>query len=235
MIVGLVAGLAVAIAMVAASDEGYVVALGLVAGDLILLATVVTYAMRGADHLGPTTFGIRRTAWLPAIGWGGALLFAGFALDGLLALFFGSDGSHDRSSPVHFAAGTAVLVALGVAVTAPIAEEMSFRGYLFPALTRWRGPWVAAAITAVLFGAAHIAAVPPALLAGAAFFGFGLCLLYWFTGSLLPCVAVHSLNNAIALTVVTGGQLAPAIVGAPALSLLLLMPLARERAPDIPA
>jgi membrane protease YdiL (CAAX protease family) len=110
----------------------------------------------------------------------------------------------------------------------------AFRGYLFPALTRWRGPWLAATATAVLFGAAHIAALPPALLPGAAFFGFGLCLLYWFTGSLLPGVAIHSLNNAIALTVVTGGQLALAILAAPLLSLLVLAPLARERAPDIP-
>jgi hypothetical protein len=44
-------------------------------------------------------------------------------------------------------------------------------------------------------------------------------------------VAVHSLNNALALTVVTGGQLAPAILAAPLISLLLLMPFSRERAP----
>jgi hypothetical protein len=44
-------------------------------------------------------------------------------------------------------------------------------------------------------------------------------------------VAVHSLNNALALTVVTGGQLAPALLAAPLLSLLVLMPFAREGVP----
>jgi uncharacterized protein len=230
VLIGLLAGQAVAVALVATSgDAGGILALGLVVSDLILLASVVAVAARGAERLGAATFGVRRTDWGPAVGWGAALLVAGFAVQGLLALIFGVQGGD--SSTVHFTAGTAVLVALGVAVTAPLAEEIAFRGYLFPALTRWRGPWIAATVTALLFGAAHFAALPAAMLPGAAFFGFGARLLFWFTGSLLPGVAVHSLNNALALTVVTGGQLAPAILAAPLISLLLLMPFSRERAP----
>ena len=34
--------------------------------------------------------------------------------------------------------------------------------------------------------------------------GIVLCLLYWKTGSLLPCIALHLTNNAIALTVALG-------------------------------
>ena len=30
-------------------------------------------------------------------------------------------------------------------------------------------------------------------------FGVAACLLFWFTGSLLPCMAVHAFNNAIAI------------------------------------
>jgi membrane protease YdiL (CAAX protease family) len=202
---------------------------GLVVGDLILVACVLAVAARGADRLGGFTLGIRRTEWGPAIGWGAALLVSGIAVQGLLGAAFGAEGGGD-SSTVRFSAGAAVLVTLGVAVTAPIAEEVAFRGYLFPALTRWRGPWMAATVTALLFGAAHFAALPAALLPGAAFFGFGACLLFWFTGSLLPCVAVHSVNNALVLAIVTGGQLAPAILLAPALSLLVLWPFVRERA-----
>jgi membrane protease YdiL (CAAX protease family) len=211
-------------------DGRGVAALSLVISDLILLGCVVAFATRGADKLGGATLGLRRTSLGPAVGWGASLLVAGIAVQGLLAGIFGvSDGN---SSTVHFALGTALLVALGIAVTAPLAEEIAFRGYLFPALTRWRGPWVAATITALLFAAAHVAALPAAMLPGVAFFGFGACLLFWFTGSLLPVVAVHSINNALVLAVVTGGQLAPAIVAAPLLALLVLLPLSRERAPD---
>ena len=59
--------------------------------------------------------------------------------------------------------------------------------------------------TALLFGAAHIASSPVEALPVLALFGFAACLLFWFTGSLLPCVGVHALNNAI----VIGGATLP--------------------------
>jgi uncharacterized protein len=231
VILGLVVSQAVGVGIAAALGKGAAIALGLVIADLLLLAVVLAVATRGAERLGPATLGIRRTALGPAFGWGAALLFSGFAINALVALVFGVTDGGGEDKAAHLATGKAVLVALGIAVTAPLAEELAFRGYLFPALTRWRGPWVAAALTAVLFGAAHVAALPVPMLLAAAAFGFGACLLFWFTGSLIPCVIVHSLNNAIVLTVVTGGQLAPALLIAPLLCLLLLLPLARERAP----
>src|SRR4051794_12837448 len=232
VVLGVVLGQAAAIALLAfAPDTDAMDALGLVVGDVVLVAIVVAFARRGTERLGPATLGIRRTSWRPALGWGALLLIAGIAVDSLLLALFGGGGGRGHDHAVHIAAGAAVLLTLGIAVTAPVAEELAFRGYLFPALSRWRGPWPAALITAVLFGAAHFAALPLVLLPGVAFFGFGACLLFWFTGSLLPGVAVHSLNNAIALALVTGGDLAPAIVAAPVLSLLVLRPFARERAP----
>jgi membrane protease YdiL (CAAX protease family) len=233
VVAGVLLSQVVAYVVANAAGRGAMVAAGLVLADLVLLTIVLVVAARGAERLGPATFGIRRTAFGPALGWGLSLLVLGFAVDGVLALIFGASGNgrHHHEHAAHLAAGTAILVTLGVAVTAPLAEEVSFRGYLFPALTRHRGPWVGAALTAVLFGAAHWAALPAPFLLGAAAFGFGACLLFWFTGSLLPGVLVHSFNNAIVLTLVTGGQLAWALLIAPLLCLLILLPLARERAP----
>jgi uncharacterized protein len=228
VVAGLIVSDAAGLAIALPAGHGAMVALGLVVSDLIMLAVVLAVAARGAGRVGPATFGIRRTDVGPALGWGVSLLILNFGFTALLALLFGAGG---RYHVHHLAAGTALLATLGVAVTAPIAEEITFRGYLFPALTRWRGPWVAALLTGVLFGAAHIASLPAPFLLGAAAFGFGACLLFWFTGSLLPGVAVHSFNNAIVLTVVTGGQLAWALLIAPLLCLLILLPLARERAP----
>jgi membrane protease YdiL (CAAX protease family) len=85
---------------------------------------------------------------------------------------------------------------LGVFV-APVAEEAFFRGMLFGGLRRGMSAIPAAAISGVVFGAVHFAsgaaAIPPL-----AILGFALCLLYERTGSLLPGLGAHTLNNALA-------------------------------------
>jgi membrane protease YdiL (CAAX protease family) len=128
----------------------------------------------------------------------------------------------------------AIAIAAVVTVAAPIAEEIAFRGYLFAALTTWRGPWPAAIVTGLLFGAAHVAVYPPELLPALAFFGVAACLLFWFTGSLLPCIAVHAFNNAIAMGALAGWswEVPLVVIGAVVLSVVLVLPFARERAPQ---
>src|ERR671934_108205 len=122
---------------------------------------------------------------------------------------------------VAFVISQAVVLAFQLAAGAPIGEEIAFRGYLFPALTRWRGPWIGAILTALAFGAAHFLVYPLVFLPALAFFGFGACLLFWFTGSLLPSICLHAINNAIAAGVLLGGswQVPLGVLGAVALSL----------------
>jgi hypothetical protein len=106
---------------------------------------------------------------------------------------------------------TAALVAAAVFVCAiaPIAEEFFFRGFLFGTLRNLPlrigrhdlGTWVAAVITALLFGLAHLGSAPAVYLIPLAFLGFVLCLIRWRTRSLYPCMALHSANNALALGV----------------------------------
>jgi CAAX protease family protein len=85
-----------------------------------------------------------------------------------------------------------------IVVAAPVSEEVCFRGMLFGGL-RERLPRIAAAlISALIFGGLHattgISAVP-VLVA----FGFILALLYEKTGSILPGILLHMLNNSVAL------------------------------------
>src|SRR5262249_60035517 len=43
-----------------------------------------------------------------------------------------------------------------LSITAGVCEELMYRGYIGWYLAVWTGPWAAAAISSVLFGAAHI-------------------------------------------------------------------------------
>jgi membrane protease YdiL (CAAX protease family) len=94
---------------------------------------------------------------------------------------------------------SAVAVAVLITVFAPLGEEMLFRGLVFGSLRNWRGVWPAAIVTGTLFGLIHIGSAPAGFLVPLGFLGFGLCLLYHFSGSLYPCIALHALNNSIAL------------------------------------
>lgn len=85
-----------------------------------------------------------------------------------------------------------------IVVAAPISEEVCFRGMLYGGL-RERLPRVAAAVIAgLIFGALHavtgLSAVPQLVA-----FGFVLCLLYERTGSIVPGIILHMLNNSVAL------------------------------------
>ena len=174
--------------------------------DLVLLGVVLAVARRGADKLGAATLGIRRTAFWPAVGWMVLTYFAVIRSSTSSGSWSSAPAACRATRPAAAArprSAAVVLVALGVAVAAPIVEEITFRGYLFPALARWRGPWIGALVCAIVFGLAHCAVYPPELLPMMAVFGFVACMLFWFTGSLLPCVALHAMNNAL----VTGRDL----------------------------
>lgn len=94
--------------------------------------------------------------------------------------------------------GSVPVQVLLIAFVAPICEETCFRGFLFGGL-RERLPRLAAAlISGLIFGGLHattgLSAVP-VLVA----FGFVLALLYEKTGSIIPGILLHMLNNSVAL------------------------------------
>jgi uncharacterized protein len=95
-----------------------------------------------------------------------------------------------------------VFVAVLTCVVAPICEEFLFRGYMFRALRNWHGPWPAALIVGVIFGAFHIQGSPVGFLVPLAIFGVMLCLVYELSGSLYPCIALHAVNNSVAFAAI---------------------------------
>ena len=89
-------------------------------------------------------------------------------------------------------------VAFAVAVLAPIAEEIYFRGYVFRAYAEQKGLAQAYLFSSLLFAVVHlnVQAFLPIFVVGL-FLGY----LYQRTGSILPGIIAHAFNNAVAFAV----------------------------------
>lgn len=161
--------------------------------DAGFVLIAVFFAQLGGRSVMAWQFGLRPTPLWRAVGWI-VWIGVGFLLFSLAWKVI----VHPPEEKVLEQIGTGVLSAALTCVVAPIGEEFLFRGYIFTALRNWRGPWSAAAITGVLFGLVHVGSAPLLDLVPLAVLGFALCLLYRQTGSLYPCIAVHSLNNSVA-------------------------------------
>jgi membrane protease YdiL (CAAX protease family) len=140
----------------------------------------------------------RVTRWTEAIGWL-VLVYVGFwAVTAVLATIFGQPEEQQLVQDVKAEDSTLVLAGyiVSICLIAPVVEELFFRGFMFGALAKRLGPWWGMAITGVVFALGH-APAPAISLIALGVFGVGLCLLYWRTQSIVPCMALHALNNAI--------------------------------------
>jgi len=169
--------------------------------DVGFVVVAVWFAHLGGRVVRSWQFGLR----MPGIGWRSAV--GGVVL--LLVLFIvlsviWSEATNPSREKLLEQLGSnegALLLALSALLTcvvAPICEEFLFRGYIFTALRNWHGTLPAALITGLLFGGVHAGSAPALDLLPLAGLGFGLCLLYRYSGSLYPCLAAHALNNSVA-------------------------------------
>lgn len=78
------------------------------------------------------------------------------------------------------------------AIAAPIFEEIMFRGFLLPSLTRYVPTWGAIGITSLVFAIAHLSL---AELLPLAVLGAILGFVYGRSRNLLACIVLHSLWN----------------------------------------
>ncbi len=200
----LVAGLALGIAI--PPDSGFEVVSGPATAAPIVLLTLWYVRSRGlalAEALGlrPATHGLPRLAWVSLTLVGVAIAgeaAASFALDALHLSAHWADGLQENL--IWGSWGMVARETVDSVFWAPLAEEIGFRGVLYPALrTRW-GAGAAAAMSAAVFAAAHGYGV-----AGfAAVFWSGILWAWTYerTGSILPSLAAHAFSNAAATATV---------------------------------
>ena len=85
---------------------------------------------------------------------------------------------------------------VSIGLLAPLAEELVFRGAILRALLQWCSrSWIAIAISAIFFAAAHM---NPAQLPHAFLIGLLLGWMYYRTDSIVPGVVYHWINNSVA-------------------------------------
>lgn len=208
--------------------------------DLAFVAAAV-YMVRLAGGLRAADFGFRRVPVPVAVATVVVAAIGYYVITAVYAAVFNLHGNEKLPSELGVGRSTAALVgaAIFVCVVAPVAEEFFFRGFIFGVLRRWRvvlggrdiGTWLAAAVTGILFGLAHTGSANARYLVPLGFLGFVLCLVRWRTGSLYPCMALHSLNNCLALGIAqlhwNAGEVIGLIGGSVGVILLLTGPLSR--------
>lgn len=192
--------------------------------DGAFIGAALLLASRAGPIL-PAQFGFVRTRLLPALGWMAGAYIAYIALGQVWAQVVSTHAEDKLPDSLGADKSTAALVAVCVVVTviAPIAEETFFRGYFFGALRNWRGVWPAALITGIVFGGIHVGSAPAVFLVPLGILGIMLCIVRWKTGSLLPCIALHAMNNALAFGITerwSGGATLLLLVGAVSVTML---------------
>jgi membrane protease YdiL (CAAX protease family) len=161
-----------------------------------LLVPMAIAAQRGAATLTEVLrrLGVRRFKPSTALKW--TLAAIGAYL--LFALAYSLLIVEPKQEDIADGFGPVPVQILLIVIAAPISEEICFRGMLFGGLREKLPRLAAALIAAAIFGALHaltgISAVPPLIA-----FGFVLALLYEKTGSIVPCILLHMLNNSVAL------------------------------------
>jgi membrane protease YdiL (CAAX protease family) len=174
--------------------------LSVIAQDACLIGAALFFARIVAVPR-PSQFGLRRVPLKRAAMFviGGYL---GFVIVSYVWLtVIGQSGAKDsivESLGAKDSTVALIAVTFVVTVCAPIAEEFFFRGYFFGAL-RSHGFWFAALFTGLAFGVVHVFGSPIAFILPLAALGTMLCFIREKTRSLYPGIALHCLNNSVAM------------------------------------
>jgi len=163
--------------------------------DLTLLVALIPLYRR--QPFRPRDLGLRPAPAAASVGWV-VLAFIVIGLTNWLWLdkLLGMHAGGSLGVTLHGSTLGLVLIGVFMAGTAPVVEEIFFRGVLYRSLRNTQSVALAAGITGVIFALVHGLTYPLDTLPPRLVFGIVTCLLYERTGSLLPGIALHCLIDA---------------------------------------
>ncbi|MEX0785076.1 MAG: CPBP family intramembrane glutamic endopeptidase [Dehalococcoidia bacterium] len=147
--------------------------------------------------------------WLPISVAGVGHL--GIIAYGLILIAFGVDPPEQDIEGLFDSRAVLPMVGLATVIMAPLAEELFFRGFVFPGLIRPLGVTGAMLASGLLFGMFHVTNVETlGLVLPFGLIGMLFAWLYYRTGSLWPSIAAHLIFNAVSFTILasTAGTIA---------------------------
>jgi len=170
--------------------------------DVALIAAALLFSSMWARGLTPASFGLRPVPLGRAAGWTVATFVAFWIFTAIYISLVGEPDQQELTRDLREEDSLSALIGYGVllAFVAPLAEELFFRGFVFGVLRERIGVVAGALATGVVFGLVHVAGSPIETVGVLVILGVLLCLLYEKSGSLLPCIALHAVNNAISFS-----------------------------------
>jgi membrane protease YdiL (CAAX protease family) len=210
-----------------------------ISGTVLLDGSLVAVALLFASFVRrprPWHFGLRRTAFWPAVGWAALGIVSFYVFAAVYSVAFDPDVEQTVAEDLGAEDSTIGLVAAGFMIicVAPFAEEFFFRGFFYGALRTRFSVAVAAIIDGLVFGLIHFQGgtdgaliVPPLAVLGVVF-----CLVYERTRSLYPCIALHAMNNSIAYAAQADGGAVSLVLGPLMIAGCALVPRLTRAAPS---
>jgi membrane protease YdiL (CAAX protease family) len=209
--------------------------------DLLLIGCSVAVVWRLTGRPTPARFALRGAPVLRSLAWIVGTYVAVSVTGGLVTALFGKPQDQDLVTDLRGEDATLVLVAFAVmtCVVAPLAEEFFFRGFLFRTLAERFGLVWGVVLGGALFGLVHWPGGSLEAVLVLSALGAMLCLMVYYTASLLPCIIMHASFNSLAFGDTKGlpwwGYLL-VLVGSVMTTLaisLLVARLGRRRAPGL--
>jgi uncharacterized protein len=183
------------------ADNPALILWGLVASAAVQLTLLALYLRRNGRWraLGLDSFG--RMQPLTALGLAAGLIVAAMLFNFVYATYIipGMPMQEEMAKMLASIPRTPLNIFAGffaIAIAAPLVEELLFRGLLQNALARHLPVWGAILLSSFAFAAVHLQPYAiPGLMSLSIAFGY----LYHRTGSLRMNIALHMVNNAVAL------------------------------------
>jgi membrane protease YdiL (CAAX protease family) len=184
---------------------------GLIATEVLLIFIPALLYLKQSQQPFRETTRIKKLSWklvLTSLMIGVGLWLVDSVLEGLMSAITGfAPPVVEGLLPTTL--GQALLVFTGLAIAAPICEEIFFRGVIQTQYAKNKRPWAAITFTALIFAFYHMRLQGlPALLPVA----FVLCYVYLRTQNLTASIIVHFGNNFMAAIIVVLAGLRPDLV-----------------------
>jgi membrane protease YdiL (CAAX protease family) len=176
--------------------------------DGLLVAGALLAVRATEGEVRPKWFALVRTPLWRAVGACVVVMLCWWLFSRVVVVLFGEPEKQDIVEELTSERNGLVLAAFGVlvCVLAPLCEELFFRGFMYRVFADRLGVAAAVLLSGAIFGLVHLPGSP--LVTGVVLFGLGVgfALLRWWTGSLLPSMALHSINNSISFGVTVTHQ-----------------------------